>query len=260
MSLSDTLPSMLDVQRQGAVLHVTLNRPELRNALDETLIGALIEVFSGSFDGLRAVVLRGAGKAFCAGGDLNYMKRMGGFTREENLADATRLAGLFASIERCPVPVVAGIHGACFGGGCGLASAVDVAIAEVGTSFAFSEVRLGLIPATISPFVVRKIGAGAARSLFVTGESFGTDRAERIGLIAATTYSLDDGIAEVMGAILANAPEAMIAARNLALDGPLALDDCAARLADTRASAEAKEGIAAFLERRVPTYVSGTPE
>lgn len=248
---------MLDVRRDGAVLRLTLNRPEVRNAFDEHLVAALTDAVTGDLTGIRAIVISGNGKAFSAGGDANWMRRTAGLSHAENVEDAGRVAALFAAIERAPVPTVAAIHGACFGGGCGLAAACDLAVAEAGATFAFSEVRLGLIPATISPFVVRRIGIGHARSLFVSGAPFGAEEALRIGLVGRVVAAgeLERAIEETVAGLLKNAPGAMVAARNLALDGPLALEDVAARLADARASDEGREGVTAFLEKRSADFV-----
>ncbi len=247
---------MLQVSREGAALHLVLDRPEVRNALDEGLIAALTETLTGDLGGARAVVLSGEGKAFCAGADLGYMRRTAGFSPAENEADAGRLAALFAAIDGCPVPTVALAHGSVFGGGNGLLAACDVAIAEEGTLFAFSEVRLGLIPATISPFVVRRIGVGAARSLFVTGEAFDAERALRIGLVQRVVPAggLEAAVAETLATLARNGPRAMVAARGLALEGPLDLPECARRLAAARGSEEGREGLAAFLERRAASF------
>ncbi len=249
---------MLDVRHDGAVLRLTLDRPEVRNAFDDHLVAALTQAVSGDVSGIRAIVIAGNGKAFSAGGDANWMRRTASLSFDENVVDAGRVAALFAAIERAPVPTVAAIHGACFGGGCGIAAACDLAIAEEGSTFAFSEVRLGLIPATISPFVIRRIGVGAARSLFVSGAPFGADEALRIGLVSRVVPAggLSQAVDETVAGLLKNAPGAMIAARDLALDGPLPLEDVAHRLASARASDEGREGVTAFLEKRRANFVT----
>lgn len=249
---------MLDVRRDGAVLRLTLDRPEVRNAFDDRLVAALTESMTGDLGGVRAVVIAGNGKAFSAGGDANWMRRTAGLSYEENVEDARKVAPLFATIERAPVPTVAAIHGACFGGGCGIAAACDLAIAEEGATFAFSEVRLGLIPATISPFIIRRIGVGAARSLFVSGAPFGAEEALRIGLVSRVVPGggLAGAVEETVAGLLKNAPGAMVAARDLALDGPLDLEEVASRLARARASDEGREGVAAFLEKRRARFVA----
>ena len=247
---------MLQIHRDGAVLRLTLDRPEVRNAFDDHLVAALTAAVTGDLTGVRAIVISGNGKSFSAGGDANWMRRTAGLSHAENVEDAGRVAALFAAIERAPVPTVAAIHGACFGGGCGLAAACDLAIAEEGATFAFSEVRLGLIPATISPFVVRRIGIGHARSLFVSGAPFGAAEALRVGLVSRIVPpgALPSAVEEAIDGLLKNAPRAMVAARNLALEGPLELEDAAIRLADARASNEGREGVTAFLEKRPANF------
>ena len=247
---------MLDVRREGAVLRLTLDRPEVRNAFDDNLVAALTQAVSGDLSGVRTIVIAGNGKAFSAGGDANWMRRTAGLSYDENVVDAGRVAALFAAIERAPVPTIAAVHGPCFGGGCGIAAACDIAIAEEGATFAFSEVRLGLIPATISPFIVRRIGVGHARSLFVSGAPFGAEEALRIGLVSRVVPpgGLPEAVEETIAGFLKNAPRAMVAARDLALDGPLSLEEAAHRLASARASEEGREGVTAFLEKRRPSF------
>jgi len=248
---------MLLTERSGSVLRVTLNRPEVRNAFNDELIAALSDTFSGLPDGVRVVVLSGAGKAFCAGGDLEWMRKAAAYTEEQNQADAMKLAGLFQAIATCRACVVAQVHGAVFGGGCGLVAAADVAVAQTGTQFAFSEARLGLIAATISPFVVGKIGAGHARALFSTAETFDTERALRIGLVhdVAEADALDAAVRTRIEAVLRCGPESVAMSKQLAFAGPRDLDGCAALLAQARAGAEGREGVAAFLEKRPASYV-----
>ena len=208
---------MLSSEFKSPVLYLSLNRPEVRNAFNDELIGALAEAFRSLPGGTRAVVLRGEGAAFCAGGDLEWMRRAASYTVQENEADALKLARLFASIQNCPAVVVAQVHGAAFGGGCGLVAAADVAVASDDCKFAFSEVRLGLIPATIAPFVLSKIGAGHARALFTTGEAFDANRALRIGLVheVCAAGELDEAVIAKLTAILAAGPRAAIDARRL---------------------------------------------
>lgn len=245
---------MLSIWREGSVLHVRINRPEVRNAFNDELIAALTQTFLEIQPDVRAVVLGGEGKAFCAGGDLDWMRRAASYSEEENYQDALKLGALFGSIAGCRAPVIARVHGAAFGGGSGLVSASDIAIASPAALFAFSEVRLGLVPGTISPFVIPKIGAGHARALFATGEAFGADHALRIGLIHEVAEDIDAAIAKKLEAILSAGPNAIYSAKRLVNEYPLSLDECARRLASARASDEGREGVAAFLEKRKPSF------
>ncbi len=251
------LPFMLQTQADGPVLRLTLNRPEVRNAFNDELISKLSSAFTNIPQGTRAVVLRGNGASFCAGGDLEWMRKAADYTDEQNVRDAMHLARLFKAITECPAVVIALVHGAAFGGGAGLTAACDVAIASEETKFAFSEVKLGLIPSTISPFVINKIGRGHARALFCTGEPFDAQTALRIGLVheVTTADGLDAVADNKLKNILASGPEAVKGAKHLVLDGDLNLDECAKRLARTRASKEGREGVAAFLEKRKAAFV-----
>ncbi|HRF60760.1 MAG TPA: enoyl-CoA hydratase-related protein [Fimbriimonadaceae bacterium] len=248
---------MLMVEAQGPILFVRLNRPDVRNAFNDELIAVLTETFERIDRGVRAVVLAGEGKAFCAGGDLQWMRKASAYTEDENVRDATQLARLFEAIAVCPALTIARVQGAAFGGGCGLVSCVDVAIAEPAALFAFSEVRLGLIPATISRFVIPKIGPGNARWLFATGEAFPAAVAQRIGLVheVVDTDQLDHAVAVKLEAVLKCGPYAVEQAKRLVLDGPLSIEESARRLAATRASEEAQEGVAAFLDKRQASFV-----
>ncbi|CAN5628102.1 enoyl-CoA hydratase/isomerase family protein [soil metagenome] len=247
---------MLKAEREGNVLRLTLNRPEVRNAFDERLIAALAEAFTELPEGVRAVVLAGEGEAFCAGGDLNWMRRAADQTFEENRHDAFGLASMLATIRNCPVLTVARIHGSCFGGGCGLAAAVDVALAAEDTKFAFSEVKLGLVPATIAPVVLEKIGPGHARALFATAEIFDGVEAVRIGLVrrAVPFGKLHEAVERILKLGRAAAPGAVAVSKQLALNPPETLEQAATLLAERRATDEGKEGIAAFLEKRAPRW------
>lgn len=251
---------MLKIERDGPVLRLTLNRPEVRNAFNEELIGALGEAFSGARGQgsvVRAVVLSGEGKAFCAGGDLEWMRRAASFTEEQNYEDALALAQLFHTIATCPAVVVARVQGAAIGGGCGLVAAADVAVCEPECKFAFSEVRLGLLPATISPIVIPKIGAGHARALFSTGEAFGAERALRIGLVHEVVpfSDLDAAVEAKVSTVLAAGPNAAAQAKRIALAPPMSLEEAARVLAKARSSEEGREGVAAFLEKRKAKWV-----
>lgn len=252
---------MLKVESDGPIQRVTLNRPEVRNAFDDEVIAALTEAFAGLPPGTRAVVLAAEGDAFCAGGDLQWMRKAAGYSEAENVADALRLAGLFQAIVESPALVIARVNGAAFGGGCGLVAAADVAVAAENAKFAFSEVKLGLVPATISPFVLPKIGASHARALFATGEVFGAEHALRIGLVheVAPLESLDAGVERKLKAVLAAGPAAVAAAKRLAREPAKGLEEAARLLASVRAGDEAREGIDAFLNKRKASYVVERP-
>ena len=248
---------MLRVESDGPILSITLDRPEVKNAFNAELISALTDAFTGPGKDARVVVVTGAGDAFCAGGDLQWMRQAAGYTVDQNAADALRLANLFQSIVDCPAVVIARVNGACFGGGCGLVAASDVAVCSDKSLFAFSEVKLGVVPATISPFVVPKIGHGHARALFATGEAFGARRAEIIGLVheVATLEDLDAAVEQKVKAVLASGPKAVAKSKWLAQQSPLSLEAASQLLAATRAGDEAREGISAFLEKRSASFV-----
>jgi enoyl-CoA hydratase/carnithine racemase len=248
---------MLTVIRDNAVLRLTLNRPEVKNALDDRLIAALIGELSRPDDAIRVVVIRGSGGAFCAGADLNMMRAAGHKSMAENERDALEgPATLFRLIADYPALVISAIEGPCFGGGGGIVAASDLAIASESAKFSFSEVKLGLVPATISPYVLEKIGPGHARQLFMTGEIFDVSRAERIGLVhqVTTAAEIDAVIEKRIAAQLAVAPAAAVLCKTLARGTRLDLAESARLLAEVRGSAEAAEGLAAFLEKRKPEY------
>lgn len=249
---------MLNVESQGPVLKVTLNRPDVRNAFNSELISSLTQAFRSMDESVRAVVLRGEGKAFCAGGDLNWMREAATYTREQNRDDALRLAELFEAMIACPAVIVAQIHGAAFGGGTGLVACADVAVAAHGTKFSFSEVRLGLVPATISPHVITKIGSGHARALFTTGEVFETEKALRIGLIhdSCEESALSDVVKAKVNDVLRNGPRSVARSKQLALEDRLEKQAAAQLLAEVRAGDEAQAGIAAFLDKQAAPYVT----
>lgn len=259
-------PALLEVSGEGIAV-VTLNRPAKRNAFDEIMIAALSEHFETlkGADHVRAVFVRGAGEAFCAGADIDWMKRGGQRTEEDNEADALALARMLKHFHDLPQLTVALVHGAAMGGGAGLVAAADVAVAMKGAKFSFSEVRLGLIPATISPYVIEAIGPRMARALFATAEGFDGNHAEKIGLVQ---YSVDTeaGLAAMMEQLsdLAHraAPGAVADAKALvryvhghAIDEHL-LKETARRISKRRASLEGQEGLAAFLEKRKPEWNS----
>lgn len=248
----------------GPVAHVVLDRPEVRNAFDGAMVRELRDAVAAASarDDIRVIVLAGRGSVFCAGADLEWMRTAAGFTREENLADARALFDLYETIDRSPKAVVAAVQGAALGGGAGLVAVADVAVAEEGARFGFTEVRLGLVPAVISPFVVRKIGASAARELFLTGERFSAARAAAIGLVhrVVNLDELDAGTDERVGELLKAAPGAVAAAKVLlrGVEGrpPDAVRDLACEtIAERRASPEAQEGLRAFLEKRGPGVI-----
>jgi methylglutaconyl-CoA hydratase len=246
-----------------AVATVSLARPDARNALNVGLIGELTRCMEelAQEDSVRVVVLTGEGDFFCAGADAWYMRDAAGYSYEENLEDARGLAVMFGAIEQCPKPVVARVKGAVIGGGVGLVAAADVAVAKEGTVFAFSEVRLGISPATIAPFVVRKIGYSQSRALFLTGERFGASRAREIGLVheVASEDDLDAAVQEKVAELLAGGPEALAATKALLrelrdADPGEATEITARRIAELRTGEEGQEGLGAFLEKREPAW------
>lgn len=247
---------MLKIEQRGSVLNVTLNRPEVRNAFNDELIAKLTTTFDTIGADTRVVILSGEGKSFSAGGDLDWMRKAAGYSEEENFQDASKLGALFTKIATCPAVVISKVHGAAFGGGCGLVACSDVAIADEGTIFAFSEVRLGLVPATISVYVIPKIGAGNARWLFSTGEAFDAETAHRISLIhgIAKTENLDLEVEKKVDAILRAGPDAVKVCKQVCLDGPFSMDESARILARARSGAEGKEGVEAFLAKRPASY------
>ncbi len=247
------------------VATVTLNRPEVHNAFDDALIARLTEVFRdlGQKDEVRVVVLASEGKSFSAGADLNWMRRMAGYSDEENQRDAMALALMMEAIDRCPKPTVAIVQGAAFGGGVGLVSACDIAIASEKASFSLSEVKLGIIPAVISPYVVAAIGSRACRRWFLTGERFPAAEARRIGLIHECVQEdkLDEARELMISALLSCGPKAQGHAKELihvvreSPTGPDLMRYTARYIAEVRASPEGQEGLGAFLEKRKPNWV-----
>lgn len=253
----------LIVETKDGVTTLTLNRPEVHNAFDEGLIAELSDAFSAvaDDDSVRAVVLRGNGKSFSAGADLNWMKRMAAFDEAENLADAQRLAVLLHAIDHCPKPTIARIHGNAFAGAIGLIACCDLAVAVQEAEFAVTEVRLGLIPAVISPYLIRAMGPRQARRWFLTAERFSAEQACTMELLheVVPAEDLDPCVAHWLDAIRKAGPHALAAAKHLvhAVDRrPEAeiIADTAKRIAAIRASAEGKEGVAAFLEKRKPDW------
>lgn len=246
------------------VASVTLDRPEVRNAFNDEVVAELAAVFLelGQRTEVRAVVLAANGPAFCAGADLNWMKRMADYSREENIADATALARMLEVIWRCPKPTIARVQGDVFAGGMGLVAACDMAIAVDTARFCLSEVKLGLTPATISPYVIRAMGARAAHRYFLTAEVFDAAEALRIGFVHAVVPAaeLDERVEALARTLVASGPEAVKACKQLVQDvagrsiSPALVQRTVEGIADARASDEGKEGVRAFLEKRRPNW------
>jgi methylglutaconyl-CoA hydratase len=245
---------------------VTLNRPDVRNAFNEDAIVELTRAFEqlAHDPAVRVIVLAANGAAFCAGGDLRWMKQMAGYSPAENLEDASRLAHMLHTIWQCPKPVVAKVQGDCYAGGVGLVAACDIVVAADHARFCLSEVKLGLIPATISPYVIKAMGQSHARRYCLSAEVFDATRAQHIGLVHEVTAAADlnASVAAIVKTLLANSPHAMAQAKLLVreiaghpLSAPL-LADTAQRIADIRASDEGREGVAAFLEKRAPSWLN----
>lgn len=256
----------LIVEQQGHVRRVWLNRPDVRNAFNEEVIQELTDVFTqlSQDNTLRAVVLGGHGKAFCAGADLAWMQKMAQYTWEQNRADAQALADMLWAIYRCPVPVIGRIQGDCYAGGVGLAAVCDVVVAADAVTFCLSEAKLGLLPATIGPYVVRALGEQAARRYMVTAERFSAAQALAMGFVheVVAADQLDAKVADIVAAVVANGPMASRACKRLVQDlsgVPITNElraDTAKRIADIRASTEGQEGVQSFLGKRSPSWVS----
>jgi methylglutaconyl-CoA hydratase len=243
--------SVLRVERDGDVLRVTLTRPERRNAFDAALIAELADAFSDVADA-RAVVLSGEGPSFCAGADVEWQRSSIDLSYDENVEDAMHLYRMLEAIDSCPAPVVCRVHGYALGGGSGLVACADIAVAAPDAEFGFTEVRLGIIPAVISPFVLAKIGA-AARRYFLTGERFGADTALRIGLVSEVADDPDAAVSEIVAALLAGGPQAVREAKRLVRERPGGVET--ARIAAARrTSAEGQDGLRAFLDKRAPSW------
>jgi methylglutaconyl-CoA hydratase len=248
--------SALRIEDQGPVRRIVLARPERRNAFDAALIGELAEAFADVADA-RAVLLAGEGPSFCAGADVEWQRSSIDLSYEENVEDAMRLYRMLEAVDGCRAPVVARVQGHALGGGSGLVACADVVVAGEDAAFGFSEVRLGIAPAVISPFVLRRIGAGAARRFFLTGERFDAATALRIGLVHKIAADLDSAVERVLENLLAGGPEAARAAKRLVLERPegRATAEIAATL---RTSPEGQEGLRAFLAKRSPAWRSET--
>jgi methylglutaconyl-CoA hydratase len=255
----------LDIRRPSAhVAEVWLNRPEVRNAFNDGVIAEMTAAFStlGADPDLRAIVLGGHGKAFCAGADLSWMRSMADYTWAQNQADAAGLAQMLWTVWSCPVPVVGRVHGDCYAGGVGLAAVCDVLVASEAAHFCLSEAKLGLLPATIGPYVVRALGEQASRRYFTTAERFSATRAAALGFVHEVTApeQLDARVADTVAALVANGPAAVKACKQLVKDvagQPLTAalrDDTARQIADIRASAEGKAGVQAFLNKQDPPW------
>ena len=253
----------LDIHHDGPVVRITLNRPDVRNAFNEQLIA---EVTSWAESvapavGARVAVLLGAGRMFCAGADLGWMSRTVEYSHDENVRDARVLGRMFAALNSLPIPLVGRIHGAALGGGAGLAAVCDIVVAAEDTMFGFTEVKLGILPAVISPYVIAKIGQSAARELFLTGARFSAARAREIGLVHAIgeEAELDRIVAKYVNDILTSGPEAVAAAKRLIAEVAhrppgQALEQTADAIARQRVSPEGQEGMRAFLDKRTPAW------
>lgn len=255
----------ISINQQNNVATIKLNRPDLHNAMNDIMITELTEAFIEipKNSSVRVIVLRGNGKSFCAGADLNYMKSIAGFGFDENVKDGKKLAALFLSIYDCALPTIALVHGAAFGGANGLLAACDIVIAEENTTFAFSEVKIGIAPATISPFVIKRIGEFGAKELMMTGKRFKSVEAEKWHLvnISVPEEKLEETLQSYIKQLLSSAPEAVKITKNM-IGEVIASDDfdqtissMARLIATLRASAEGQEGMAAFLEKRKVKWV-----
>lgn len=253
----------LVLRQEGDVLHLCLHRPEVRNALDEELIVAVASALKHEARAaeVRAVVLQGEGKVFCAGADLQYMQKLAAADHATNLEDARRLGELFSAVSSCPKPVIAQVHGAAIGGGVGLVAASDFVVAAEGTKFGFTETRLGIVPGVISPFALRRLGPAVCRRLFLSAEIFDAQQAVEWGLVdyCVAPSDLDAKTTSIIDALRVAGPKAQAAAKRL-LDeiGNLPVEDAVAQapehIARQRATDEAREGFAAFLEKRPPSW------
>lgn len=255
----------LQIAQQDGVLTITLNRPEVRNAFNDEVIAEIARAFGGAAiqDEVRAVVLAAEGPAFCAGADLNWMRRMADYTHAENLADAGKLAEMLRVIYACPKPTVARVQGDVFAGGMGLVAACDMVVSVDTATYCLSEVKLGLIPATISPYVIRAMGARAAHRYFLTAERFSAAEALRIGFVheVVAADALDAKVDELLKALVSASPNAVRACKALVQDvaerdiDAVLIARTVAGIADIRASAEGKEGVQSFLQKRKPSWL-----
>jgi methylglutaconyl-CoA hydratase len=256
---------LLQVEQNGAVARVTLNRPDVRNAFNDALIKELTMWAQSVQPGgpLRAAVLAGEGKVFCAGADLTWMAKTIAYSHEENLRDARALARMLDALDRLPIPLIGRVHGAALGGGIGLAAVCDIVVAAEDAIFGFTEVKLGIVPAVISPFAIAKIGQSAARELFLTGARFSAARAREIGLVhtVVDAADLDRAVAKHLNDVLSSGPRAVAAAKALiasivSSDADAASEHSVESIARQRVSAEGQEGMRAFLDKRTPAWIS----
>ena len=255
----------IEIENKDSVATILLNRPELHNAMNDIMIAELTEAFTKVPDNkkVRLIVLRGKGKSFCAGADLNYMKGIAGYGFEENVKDGKKLAALFHAVYSCPVPTIAVVHGAAFGGANGLLAACDIVIAEENTTFAFSEVKIGIAPATISPFVIKRIGEFGAKELMMTGKRFKSPEAEKWHLVNISVQheKLEETLQLYIKQFFTAAPEAVKVTKQMISEVITStgfdntIDSMAHLIATLRASKEGQEGMAAFLEKRKPEWV-----
>jgi methylglutaconyl-CoA hydratase len=256
----------ITTRRDGAVEYLTLNRPDVRNAFNEHVIEELTRwaAATAADASVRCVVLSGEGKMFCAGADVTWMSKMVSYTREENIRDAQAMARMFSALDTLPMPLIGRIHGAALGGGAGLAAVCDIVVADEGATFGFTEVKLGILPAVISPYALAKIGRSAARELFLTGMRFGANRAKEIGLVHAVVpaVQLDVTVQEYVSEVLSAGPEGIAAAKQLiptvwSRPAADAMDITANAIATRRVSDEGQEGMKAFLAKRKPNWNRG---
>ena len=247
--------SALRIERDAGTLRITIAKPERRNAFDAALIAELHEAFADVGDA-RVVVLAGDGPSFSAGADVEWQRASIELSFEENVEDALRLYRMLATVDSCPAPLVARVQGFALGGGSGLVACADIAVAAPDATFGFTEVRLGIIPAVISPFVFAKIGGGAARRYFLTGERFDAQTALRIGLVAEVANDLEGTVERLVGELLKSGPEAARAAKRLAREQPSEGEELARIAAGLRAGAEGQEGLRAFLEKRPAAWTT----
>ena len=259
------MSASLDISYDGAVAHITLNRPEVRNAFNDEVIAELTAAFQemAARAEVRAVVLAATGPAFCAGADLNWMRRMADYSRDENLLDAAALADMLRAIYECPKPTIARIQGDVYAGGMGLVAACDMAVSVDAANFCLSEVKLGLFPATISPYVIRAMGARAAHRYFLTAERFDAKEAHRIGFVheVVSADQLDAKVAELTGALVSASPNAVRSCKNLLQDvagrdiDAVLIGRTVEGIADIRTSREGREGVQSFLQKRKPSWL-----
>lgn len=250
---------------ERGVVTITLNRPEIHNAFDDTVIAALTNAFTHAANdpAVRVVVLAANGKSFCAGGDLNWMRRMAGYNYDENLRDSNALADMLRTLNFLPKPTIARVQGAAYGGGVGLVACCDIAVASSNSAFCLSEVKVGLIPATIGPYVVQAIGQRAARRYFTTAELISANTAHVLGLVSELVEpkELEAHVANIVTNLLRNGPNAIAEAKRLVLDiagreiDAAMIADTSERIAQTRGSDEGREGLSAFLEKRKPNWI-----